>query len=103
MTSTKIYASRTLLFLQKDGTLKLLGIELSLPHPDGDQHGFISKVFTPQEYGTEASIWQLAKAYVAVNDSGVHQLISHWCLNWKMLFIMANDHQFTLFSFQEPL
>ncbi|WMV11972.1 hypothetical protein MTR67_005357 [Solanum verrucosum] len=78
MTSTKIYASRTLLFLQKDGTLKLLGIELSLPHPDGDQHGFISKVFTPQEYGTEASIWQLAKAYVAVNDSGVHQLISHW-------------------------
>ncbi|KAG5626141.1 hypothetical protein H5410_011359 [Solanum commersonii] len=77
MTSTKIYASRTLLFLQKDGTLKLLGIELSLPHPDGNQHGFISKVFTPQEYGTEASIWQLAKAYVAVNDSGV----THSCHN----------------------
>lgn len=103
MTSTKIYASRTLFFLQKDGTLKPLGIELSLPHPDGDQHGFISKVFTPQEDGIEASIWQLAKAYVAVNDSGVHQLISHWCLNLKNVFFMANDHQFSLFSFQELL
>lgn len=89
MTSTQIYASRTLLFLQKDGTLKPLAIELSLPHPDGDQLGAISKVFTPHENGVEASIWQLAKAYVAVNDSGVHQLISHWCLNLQKGFFMA--------------
>ena len=77
-TSTKTYATRTLLFLQKDGTLKPLAIELSLPHPNGDEFGAISKVYTPAELGVDGSLWQLAKAYVAVNDSGIHQLISHW-------------------------
>ena len=77
-TSTKTYVSRTILFLQEDGTLKPLAIELSLPHPKGDQFGAISKVYTPAEEGAENCIWQLAKAYVAVNDSGYHQLVSHW-------------------------
>lgn len=77
-TSTKMYASRTILFLQNNGTLKPLAIELSLPHSEGDQFGVISKVYLPAENGVENSIWQLAKAYVAVNDSGYHQLISHW-------------------------
>ena len=79
-TTTKTYASRTILLLQDDGTLKPLAIELSLPHPQGDKHGAQSEVFTPAEHGTEGSVWQLAKAYVAVNDSGYHQLISHWCV-----------------------
>jgi len=77
-TSSKVYASRTVLFLKDDGMLKPLAIELSLPHPDGDQFGAISKVFTPAHDGVQGSIWQLAKAYVAVNDSGNHQLVSHW-------------------------
>lgn len=77
-TKTKAYATRTLLFLQKDGTLKPVAIELSLPHPDGDQFGAISKVYTPAQHGVEASLWQLAKAYVGVNDSAIHQLVSHW-------------------------
>lgn len=77
-TATKTYASRTFLFLKKDCTLKPLAIELSLPHPDGDQYGAVSKVYTPAEEGAESTIWQLAKAYAAVNDSGYHQLISHW-------------------------
>ncbi|GMY21576.1 probable linoleate 9S-lipoxygenase 5 [Fagus crenata] len=77
-TSTKIYTSRTLLFLKEDGTLKPLAIKLSLPHPDGNQVGAISKVYTPTEEGFQSCIWQLAKAYVAVIDSGYHQLISHW-------------------------
>ena len=78
-TSTKTYATRTLLFLKDDGTLKPLVIELSLPHPQGDHLGAISKLYFPVEKSNvEGSIWQLAKAYVAVNDAGYHQLISHW-------------------------
>lgn len=79
-TTTQTYATRTLLLLQDDGTLKPLAIELSLPHEEGDIHGPVSDVYTPSEHdhGTENSIWQLAKAYAAVNDSGYHQLISHW-------------------------
>lgn len=78
-TTTKTYASRTLLLLQDDGTLKPLAIELSLPHPQGDKHGSSSQVFTPcNDDSIEGYVWHLAKAYVAVNDSGYHQLISHW-------------------------
>lgn len=84
-TANKIYATRALLFLRDDSTLKPLAIELSLPHPDGEQHGAVSKVYTPADSGVEASIWQLAKAYVTVNDSGVHQLISHWCMLMPIL------------------
>ncbi|GAB4843410.1 hypothetical protein Ancab_013372 [Ancistrocladus abbreviatus] len=78
-TATKTYATRTLLFLKYDGTLKPLAIELSLPHPQGDHHGATSQVYTPAAEGVEGSVWQLAKAYVAINDSGHHQLISHCC------------------------
>ncbi|KAK1583692.1 hypothetical protein Q3G72_026153 [Acer saccharum] len=77
-TFTSTYTSRTILFLKDDGTLKPLVIELSSPHPDGDQFGTVSKVYSSSEHGVEGSIWQLAKAYVGVNDSAVHHLISQW-------------------------
>ncbi|KAF8748789.1 hypothetical protein HU200_012840 [Digitaria exilis] len=59
-----IYATRTLFFLRADGRLE--------PYVDGKQphHG--------QEQSLHACVHGLAKAYVAVNDSGWHQLISHW-------------------------
>ncbi|XP_050274142.1 probable linoleate 9S-lipoxygenase 5 isoform X3 [Quercus robur] len=97
-TSTKTYASRTLLFLKNDGALKPLVIELSLPHPEGDQYGAISKVYTPAEQGIEGSVWQLAKAYVAVNDSGYHQLISHWLNTHAVIepFVIATNRQLSV-------
>lgn len=70
------YASRTLLFLKDDDTLKPLAIELSLP---GLSRGTeIQRVFRPGANGSEAALWHFAKAHVGVNDSGYHQLISHW-------------------------
>ena len=88
-TFTSTYASRTILFLKDDGTLKPLVIELSSPHPDGDQFGAVSKVYSPSEHGVEGSIWQLAKAYVGINDSAVHHLISHWYEHCKEIISLT--------------
>ncbi|KAK2406451.1 Lox2p [Trifolium repens] len=77
-TGAKAYATRTIIFLQNDGTLKPLAIELSTPNPKGDSFGPVSTIYSPASEGVEASIWLLAKAYVVVNDANYHQLVSHW-------------------------
>jgi len=74
----RAYATRTILFLKDDGTLKPLAIELSKPHPGGDNLGPVSRVVLPAKDGVDSTIWLLAKAHVIVNDSGYHQLMSHW-------------------------
>ncbi|KAE9453177.1 hypothetical protein C3L33_14919, partial [Rhododendron williamsianum] len=75
-TSTKTYATRTILLLQDDGTLKPLAIELSLPHPQGDSQGATSQVFTPQSmalknwnFTEQALPADLLKRGVAIPDS----------------------------------
>ncbi|GKD40402.1 probable linoleate 9S-lipoxygenase 5, partial [Tanacetum coccineum] len=94
----KIYASRTLLLLQEDGTLMPLTIELSLPHPEGDNFGPISNVYTPAQKGVEGSVWQLVKAYVAVYDSGIHKLINHWLSTHAVVepFVIAANRQLSI-------
>jgi len=74
--STKIYASRTLHFLKKDGTLRPFAIELSLPPLDQCRES-VRKAFTHAEHSTQGVVWQLAIAYVIVNDTDYYQLISH--------------------------
>lgn len=93
-----VYASRTLLFLKHDGTLKPLAIELSRPDPRGEEYGAVSSVYTPATYGVESAVWQLAKAYAAVNDSGVHQLVSHWLNTHAVMepFVIATNRQLSV-------
>ncbi|EPS66745.1 lipoxygenase, partial [Genlisea aurea] len=90
-TETKTHASRTLLLLQDDGTLKPIAIELSLPHTTGNQYGSFSSIYTPEDQ----TRWHLAKAYVAVNDSGHHQLVSHWLHTHAVMepFIIATNRR----------
>ncbi|XP_047152051.1 seed linoleate 9S-lipoxygenase-like [Vigna umbellata] len=78
--SAKAYATRTFLFLQDDGTLKPLCIELSKPHkcPCCGNENVETTVVLPEDKGVEGTIWLLAKAHVVVNDTNYHQLISHW-------------------------
>ena len=83
----RVYATRTLFFHGMDRVLRPVAIELSLPpHIIGDES--VNMVFTPPrtnvdpQHGDvesqEGWFWQLAKAQVLINDTGYHQLISHW-------------------------
>ncbi|XP_058750364.1 seed linoleate 9S-lipoxygenase-like [Vicia villosa] len=96
--SAKAYATRTILFLKDDGTLKPLAIELSLPHSNGIQYGAESKVFLPAQEGVESTIWLLAKAHVVVNDSSYHQLMSHWLNTHAVMepFIIATNRHLSV-------
>ncbi|KAG2379958.1 Linoleate 9S-lipoxygenase [Vigna angularis] len=97
-TETKAYATRTIIFLQDNGTLKPLAIELSKPHPQGDNFGPISNVYLPANQGVEAYIWLLAKAYVIVNDSCYHQLVSHWLNTHAVVepFVIATNRHLSV-------
>ncbi|OIW17162.1 hypothetical protein TanjilG_18117 [Lupinus angustifolius] len=94
----KAYATRTILFLQSNGTLKPLAIELSKPHPQGDNYGPISNVYLPADQGADGSLWLLAKAYVIVNDSSFHQLVSHWLNTHAVVepFIIATNRHLSV-------
>nr|UDP26497.1 lipoxygenase 4 [Tulipa gesneriana] len=98
-TNNRIYATRTILFLKDDGTLKPIAIELSLVHPDGEQHGSIDKVYTPADSGLEKAIWQLAKTYAVVSDHGVHGLISHWLRTHAVTepFVIATNRNLSVY------
>ncbi|KAG6691102.1 hypothetical protein I3842_10G048400 [Carya illinoinensis] len=72
----KAYATLTIFFLTPMGTLKPIAIELSLPAVDPNSSP--NQVLTPPIDPTTYCLWQLGKAHVCSNDSGVHQLVHHW-------------------------
>jgi hypothetical protein len=91
-----MYATRTVLFLGKDGTLAPLAIELTLP-PTKAGGNKISRVFTapkPDQSETD-QLWNLAKAHVLSNDSSFHEVISHWMRTHAAMepFIIATARQ----------
>ncbi|KAK1581828.1 hypothetical protein Q3G72_009411 [Acer saccharum] len=73
---TSFYGSRTLFFLNPDGTLRPLAIELTRPPMDRKPQW--KQVYTPSWHSTECWLWKIAKAHVLAHDSGYHQLVSHW-------------------------
>lgn len=74
---TTLYASRTLFFLNKDGTLKPIAIELTRPKTKTGKLQW-RYVFTPGGSVTDSWLWQLAKTHVLAHDTGYHQLVNHW-------------------------
>ncbi|CAH2037169.1 unnamed protein product [Thlaspi arvense] len=74
----KAYATRTIFFMTRLGTLKPVAIELSLPS-HGKNHRS-KRVVTPPVDATSNWVWQLAKAHVSSNDAGVHQLVTDTCV-----------------------
>ncbi|KGN54488.2 linoleate 13S-lipoxygenase 2-1, chloroplastic [Cucumis sativus] len=73
---TTLYGSRTLFFLNEDGTLRPLAIELTRPPMDGKPQW--KRVYEPSENATSLWLWRFAKAHVLAHDAGYHQLVSHW-------------------------
>ncbi|CAL5411249.1 unnamed protein product [Camellia sinensis] len=92
----KAYGTRTIFFLTPKGTLKPIAIELSLPQMDSTSPS--KQVLTPPIDATTNWLWQLAKAHVSSNDSGVHQLVNHWLRTHACMepFIIAAHRQLSV-------
>ncbi|KAL7213063.1 hypothetical protein ACSBR2_015715 [Camellia fascicularis] len=92
----KAYGTRTIFFLTPKGTLKPISIELSLPPMDSTSPS--KQVLTPPIDATTNWLWQLAKAHVSSNDSGVHQLVNHWLRTHACMepFIIAAHRQLSV-------
>ena len=72
----KAYATRKLVFLCSDETLKVLAIELVLPDSNGGKKN--ARVFTPPTDSSKMDyVWELAKAHVMSNEMSVHQVTNH--------------------------
>jgi linoleate 9S-lipoxygenase len=98
---TFVYATRTLLFLRNNGTLTPVAIELSEPHLIDGITTAKSTVYTPKPMSAtdaDAWVWQLAKAYVSVNEYFWHQGVSHWLHTHAVMepFVIATHRQLSV-------
>ncbi|KAJ3671460.1 hypothetical protein LUZ60_007539 [Juncus effusus] len=91
--SRKIYATRTIFFNTKNGLLRPVAIELSLPPSPSNPSN--KKVYCHGHDATTHWIWKLAKAHVCTNDAGVHQLVNHWLRTHASMepYIIASHRQ----------
>nr|XP_010930109.1 lipoxygenase 6, chloroplastic isoform X1 [Elaeis guineensis]XP_010930110.1 lipoxygenase 6, chloroplastic isoform X1 [Elaeis guineensis] len=89
----KTYASRTIFFHTRNGILRPIAIELSLP-PTPSSPSW-KRVYTHGHDATTSWIWKLAKAHVCANDAGVHQLVNHWLRTHACMepYIIATHRQ----------
>jgi len=91
---SQTYASRSIFFLDKNNVLKPCAIELATedPTPRG------KRVFTPPKNNQRDWMWDLAKAHARTNDSGFHQLYSHWTRTHAVMepFIIATNRQLSV-------
>ncbi|KAJ7561183.1 hypothetical protein O6H91_03G017200 [Diphasiastrum complanatum] len=92
---SQAYASRTIFYLTDDGTLKPIAIELTLPPTPSTAASSLRRVFTPPLSDSKDWLWELAKVHVATNDSGYHQLVSHWLTTHAVIepFVIAAQRQ----------
>lgn len=89
----KTYASRTIFFHTRNGILRPIAIELSLPPTPSSPSR--KSVYTHGHDATTNWIWKLAKAHVCANDAGVHQLVNHWLRTHACMepYIIATNRQ----------
>ncbi|KAK7262559.1 hypothetical protein RJT34_30133 [Clitoria ternatea] len=93
---TVLYGSRALFFLNPEGTLRPLAIELTRPPMDGKSEW--KQVFTPSWHSTSVWLWRIAKAHVLAHDSGYHQLVSHWLRTHSVTepYVIATNRQLSV-------
>ncbi|KAL3676006.1 hypothetical protein R1sor_025954 [Riccia sorocarpa] len=92
----KAYAPRSVFFYTKEGTMKPVAIELSVPPPKGSTSA-IRRVFTPPAAGSAQNdySWELAKIHASSVDFGYHELITHWLRSHAVMepIIIASNRQ----------
>ncbi|KAL5567210.1 hypothetical protein UlMin_030374 [Ulmus minor] len=90
---TTLYGSRAVFFLNPDGTLRPLAIELT--RPKSDEKPQWKQAFTPSWHSTSIWLWRIAKVHVLAHDSGYHQLVSHWLKTHAVTepYVIATNRQ----------
>ncbi|KAL2608338.1 hypothetical protein R1flu_026911 [Riccia fluitans] len=92
----KAYAPRSIFFYTKEGTMKPIAIELSVP-PHSGSTSAIRRIFLPPAAGSTEKdyCWELAKIHANSIDFGYHELVTHWLRSHAVMepIIIASNRQ----------